>query len=95
MLCTAILDQSAVFHTIVTIARNDDVVVDGYIEGFGGADDLLCHVDVGLGWFWIAAGVVVHEDNCGCAKFERAFHDFTGIGGGVVDGSRSLDFVAD
>ncbi len=91
----ALLNQTFVFHAGVAATAYDDVVVDGDVEGLGGADDLVGHVDVGLGWFWIAAGVVVHEDEGGCAELEAAFHDFSGVGGGVVDRAGALDFIAD
>lgn len=42
------LHQSFVFHTRVTIAGYDDVVMDGDVEWLGGANDQLGHIYVGL-----------------------------------------------
>lgn len=43
-----ILNQAEVFETAIAVSADNDVVVDGDGKRFGGADDLVGHVDIGL-----------------------------------------------
>lgn len=47
------------------VLADDDVVVDGDVEGLAGLGDLLGHLDIGARRGGVAGGVVVDEDDGG------------------------------
>lgn len=71
------------------------MVVGNDAERLPGGGYGACHIDIGLGRGWVAAGVVVAQDDRGGAKFKRTFHDFTWVGRGVVHGAGLLDLIGD
>ena len=82
-----ILDDSFAFEAGIAVTADDDVVVNDDVKWLCGADDVVGHVDIGAAGAWVAAWVVVHEDERRCAVLKRPFHDFARVGGGVVNRS--------
>lgn len=70
-----------------TAARNDDVIMQDYVDRLTDADQLACHVDVGAAWFWITAGMVVDENKARCSQIEGAVDDRPREDRGGVDGA--------
>src|SRR3546814_19553529 len=86
----AVLKQPQAPEARVAGAADDEVVVDGDAELFGGAAQLFGHGDVGGRGLGVAGGVVVDEDEGGGAELEGALHHLAGIDRGVVDGALML-----
>jgi len=76
-------------------AADNHMVVHCYPKRLAGADDVLGHRDVGLGWGRVARRMVVHQDQGRGAQFERTFDHLAGIDRGVVDGTALLLLVGD
>jgi hypothetical protein len=76
-------------------AADDDVVVDGNAERFGGVDDLLGDRDIGLGRRRVTRRVIVHQDQRRGAKLQRPFDHLAGIDRRVIDRAALLLLVGD
>jgi len=64
--------QPQALEARVTLAADDDVIVNRDAERRGGLGDLLGHLDVGARRRRVAGWVIVDEDDRRCAEFERA-----------------------
>ncbi len=78
----------------MTFFADDDVVVHGNAERARHGNDLVRHLDIGARGCRVAGRVVVHQDDGGCRKLQRAFDHLARINRRVVDGADLLRFVA-
>ena len=46
----------------MSIAADNDVVVDGNAEWARRIHDLLGHINIGTRWCWVAGRMIVHQD---------------------------------
>src|SRR3546814_5472284 len=65
-------EQAEGAEAAVAGAADDDMVVDGDAQPGRGLGDVAGDRDVLAARFGIAAGVIVDEDECGGAEFERS-----------------------
>jgi hypothetical protein len=79
----------------VSLAADDQVVVDRQVQGPGGLDQGPGQFLVGGRGSEMAAGVVVDQDKAGGLVFQRQFQDLAGIDHRLVDRAFLNDFLGD
>ena len=87
--------QSQPLEAHVPLAADDQVVVHGDAERLADLDDGLRHLDVGARGRRVAGGMVVHEDDGGRGKLERAADHLARIDRRVVDRAGLLHLVGE
>jgi hypothetical protein len=77
------------------VLADNEMVVHGDAERARNLDDRLRHLNVGARRGGIAGGMVVHQDDRGSGKLERALDHLARIDRGVIDGADLLALVGD
>ena len=65
-------DELKALQARMAILADDDVIVHGNAQRFGGFDDQFGHLDIGTRRCWVAGRVIMDEDDTGGIQFERA-----------------------
>jgi hypothetical protein len=89
------LHQLQTSEARVPILADDDVIVHRDPEWGGDVDDLPRHLDVSRGGRRIARGVIVHQDDCGGRKLQRAFDQLARVDRRMIDRPLLLHLVGD
>src|SRR5579872_2438661 len=72
---------------------DDKVIVHIQAQRCGSCGDLFCNGNVVFTWRWVAARMVVDEDDGGSAQIERALYHLARVNGRMVDRAGLLDLV--
>ena len=79
----------------MAVARNDDVILHQNSELFARCDDLFGHIYVSERRRGIARWMIMHQDDGGRRKFQRALYHFAGIDWRVSHRALLLHFISD
>src|SRR6185437_3518307 len=68
--------RTVILLTFRAVAAEDDMVEHLDLEHLAGADEIARESHIGFGWRWVAAGMIVHEDDRRRARADGGFKDF-------------------
>jgi len=77
----------------VAISANDDVIMDGNAQWRARIDNFAGHVDISTRRRGVTGWVVMQENDRRCRQFQRAFDNFAGVDGRMINRASLLNLV--